>query len=693
MSNTPPEKRPSGNPLRSNIAASTDQLEVPVSPEILIPRLGDYLLDKGLLSQEDLQRALDYQKANAIAGNPRLLGQILVELKLIDRATLDQVITNQIVQLQSALQETNKQLEYRVQERTRTLERRLVQIRTAAEVTRLATQATRLDELLSITVNRIVEQFGYYYAAIFLLDPQRKYAILKEATGNVGQELKERHYRLAVGSRSVIGWVTANNKARLVTDTHDDDQYLQDELLPQTRSEACLPLSIREEVVGALDVQSRSPQAFDEEDIVILQTLADQIASAIHNIRLLENAQVNLQEISMLYRASHVISRASTADEVIENTASVFDKTGFLAATLVTEGERLRLRSLSDKETQEHRLLETPEYLPYPSADVQNALAKKSHLLITDFSQATLPAALIHIPRQWEATEVVYFPLWRQERLEALFVLGAAEKGAFSEALIQPYLTLTELAMVALEKIDAIQGTQEQVSNLAVLNRISQAIATETELDRLYPVIHRQIQRVLGDVTFFIALYDPRTRQMNIPYLWEDGEVSQIQALPLGEGLSAIVMKERKPLRLVEDTERKAIELGAKQLGETIAKSWLGVPLMVHGEVLGVLNVQDPEREHAFSLDDERLLTTLAAQVAVSIRNAQLIAQARMQAERQRRLYEATEKVRAALDIDSILETTSRELSQALGARRVTIALHPPEAASPEGTTESEDTP
>ncbi|RMF41449.1 MAG: hypothetical protein D6755_12600, partial [Anaerolineae bacterium] len=233
MSDLPDSPLPP-NPLRDNVAPSTDQINLPVSPEILIPRLGDYLLEKGLITQQDLQRALDYQKANAIAGNPRLLGQILVELKMVDRATLDHVITEQILKLQSALKETNKQLEKRVEERTQALQRRLAQIRTAAEITRMAMRAPHLNELLSITVNRIVEQFNYYYAAIFLIDPQGKYAVLREATGKVGKELKARNYKLAVGSRSIVGWVTTHNQPRISTDVNEDDLYLQDELLPQT---------------------------------------------------------------------------------------------------------------------------------------------------------------------------------------------------------------------------------------------------------------------------------------------------------------------------------------------------------------------------------------------------------------------------------------------------------------------------
>lgn len=90
----------------------------PVTPEILVPRLGEYLLEKGVLQPADLQRALDYHQELSAKGKPRLLGQILLDLGLVDRETLDQVVTEQILQLQAALRESNRQLEQRVYERT-----------------------------------------------------------------------------------------------------------------------------------------------------------------------------------------------------------------------------------------------------------------------------------------------------------------------------------------------------------------------------------------------------------------------------------------------------------------------------------------------------------------------------------------------------------------------------------------------
>jgi len=95
---------------------------IPITPEILVPRVGELLIERGVLTQQGLQRALKYSKKPGRDGQQRLVGQALLELKLIDRETLDQVITEQILQLHTALQQSNQQLEQRVKERTQELQ-------------------------------------------------------------------------------------------------------------------------------------------------------------------------------------------------------------------------------------------------------------------------------------------------------------------------------------------------------------------------------------------------------------------------------------------------------------------------------------------------------------------------------------------------------------------------------------------
>lgn len=199
------------------------------------------------------------------------------------------------------LQESYETLEQRVRERTRDLERRTLQVQVAAEVARDATRTQNLEELLNNAVELIRGRFGYYHAGIFLVDEAHEHAVLMAATGEPGRAMLEAGHRLRVGEIGIVGYVTGSGRPRIALDVGQDVTHFHNPHLPETRAEMALPLKISGRIIGALDVQSRFPDAFSEQDITALQVMADQLAIAIENTRLLEESRQNLAEIQNVY--------------------------------------------------------------------------------------------------------------------------------------------------------------------------------------------------------------------------------------------------------------------------------------------------------------------------------------------------------------------------------------------------------
>jgi GAF domain-containing protein/HAMP domain-containing protein len=201
----------------------------------------------------------------------------------------------------SKLSETIENLESRVLERTKAIERRTLLMQAATEVGRNAASLRDRDALLNQTTRLISQRFGFYHAGIFLIDERGEYAVLQAANSEGGQRMLKRGHKLKVGQTGIVGFVTARGQARIALDVGSDAVYFDNPDMPKTRSEMALPLIASGHILGALDVQSELPNAFADEDIATLQVMADQIAIAIENSRLFEQSQAALESARRAY--------------------------------------------------------------------------------------------------------------------------------------------------------------------------------------------------------------------------------------------------------------------------------------------------------------------------------------------------------------------------------------------------------
>ncbi len=218
-------------------------------------------------------------------------------------ATIDGGIWFLLRSIGNALEESHalsNALEYerlRLEQQSALLKKRLDQINTAAEINRALNTILDPDELIQTVVDLVQKRFHLYYAGVFLLDERGEYAVLRAGTGEAGRKMLAEGHRLAVGGSSMIGWAISNRKPRIAMDVGEDAVRFANPHLPLTRTELALPLISRGEVLGAMTIQSDKPRAFDENDLKVLQSIADNLATALHNAYLFQQTQQALEEI------------------------------------------------------------------------------------------------------------------------------------------------------------------------------------------------------------------------------------------------------------------------------------------------------------------------------------------------------------------------------------------------------------
>jgi len=192
-------------------------------------------------------------------------------------------------------------LEKRVGDRTSELKKRAAQLEAVSSVARTIASVQEIETLLPAITRLVSQQFGFYHVGIFLLDPPRRNAVLSAANSQGGIRMLSRQHSLPLDAHSIVGYSASRGEPRIALDVGADAVYFNNPDLPDTRSEMAIPLRVAGNVIGALDVQSTETNAFSQEDINVLTTLADQVAIAIENARLFGEARKALGESQALF--------------------------------------------------------------------------------------------------------------------------------------------------------------------------------------------------------------------------------------------------------------------------------------------------------------------------------------------------------------------------------------------------------
>ncbi len=232
-------------------------------------------------------------------------------------------VQNEVGQLAQAfntmadrLQDFINTLEFRIQERTRALE---VSVEISSQITMIQDK----NELLEYVVNRIQMGYNFYHTQIYLVEPESGDLVLAMGYGDLGRRMRAQNHRLPMGN-GIVGTVASTNQSFQSNNVDEALNFVPHPLLPYTKSELAVPLRVGDEVVGVLDIQSEQLNRFKPEDVTLMQSLADQTAVALQNIRLLEEMKLTLQKVEHLNQ---------------QLTRTVWDEFG---AEITTSGYRFR---------------------------------------------------------------------------------------------------------------------------------------------------------------------------------------------------------------------------------------------------------------------------------------------------------------------------------------------------------------
>jgi GAF domain-containing protein/CheY-like chemotaxis protein len=442
--------------------------------------------------------------------------------------------------------------------------------------------------------------------------------------------------RYQVGSgiiteQTFTAWVIRNRKPLVINEGYtqwivDNGLQLQpvgDTGTPDlTQSLVSAPIWSSGQVIGVITLYSNFLYAFPESRVNLLTTLAANLGVALQNARLFNETQRRAREMAVLAEVGRDISSTLDLNTVMERIAA------YAKDLLRADSSAIYLPDVSFQTFRAIVALgDVAEEILNDTIQVGEgiigglALAGKAEFI----NDTSLDPRGITIPGTEKHAEerLMIAPLMAGEKVTGMMAVWRTGGSPFDQSELDFLIGLARQAAVAIENTRLYQAEQQRVAELTAINNVTSALASELDLHALISLVGEQIRTTFKADIAYVALLDEMTKVINFPYTY--GE--ELKSLKIGEGLTGRIIQTNTPLLINHEMDRQVLEIGKTVIGKQ-SLSYLGVPISVGGKAVGVLSVQSTSVEGMFNQDDERLLSTIATNVAAVLTNAQLFIEA-----------------------------------------------------------------
>ena len=437
-----------------------------------------------------------------------------------------------------------------------------------------------------------------------------------------------------------------------------------------SKSVLFVPLIVGAEVRGHISLQNIDRiDAFSDADERVLSTLASSLSVALENARLFDETKRLLAESNERAAELAIINSVQQALASNLEMQAMYDLVGNKISEIFdAQNVSIVLYDIPNETVQYKFALERGVRFPdvtSPMGPVSRAVLETGAPSRIDDADAWTKARGVtqHIPFGEPVKSALTAPLLVGADVRGHISLQNLDRThAYSESDERVLSTLAASLSVALENARLVEETRQRAAELAIVNDVGQAAASQLDLDRLIQLTGEQLRTTFRADIVYIALLNRDSGQIEFPYLVERGVATVREPMPLGEGLTSRIIRSREPLLLNRAEQFERVE---RRVG-TSAKSYLGVPVLVGDEAIGAVSVQSIDEEGRFGEADTRLLSTIASNVGTAIRNAQLYRESQRRAAETTELAEVGREISATLDLEGLLERIAARAKELL---------------------------